>query len=40
MKRGLDCHSLECLQTESAADVMRIQETLMGVPRTVGDFFT
>ncbi|CAM9862422.1 unnamed protein product, partial [Discosporangium mesarthrocarpum] len=40
MKRGLDCTDLECLQTEPVADIMRIQDSLMGVPRSVGDFFT
>lgn len=40
MKRGLDCFSLACLQTEPASEVMRVQESFMAVPRSVGDFFT
>ncbi|CBN78501.1 conserved unknown protein [Ectocarpus siliculosus] len=40
MKRGLDCFSLDCLQTEPASEVMRVQESIMGLPRSVGDFFT
>lgn len=40
MKRGLDCASLDCLQSEPASEVMRVQESIMGVPRSVGDFFT
>ncbi|CAN0477572.1 unnamed protein product, partial [Ascophyllum nodosum] len=40
MKRGLDCFDLECLQTEPVSEVMRVQESLMGVPRSVGDFFS
>lgn len=40
MKRGLDCDNLACLQHESAAEIIRVQESIMGVPRSVGDFFT
>lgn len=40
MKRGLDCFNLDCLQSEPASEVMRVQESIMGVPRSVGDFFT
>ncbi|CAN0269652.1 unnamed protein product [Phaeothamnion confervicola] len=40
VKRGLDCHDLRCLQEEPPEDIVRIQESLMGFPRSVGDFFT
>ncbi|CAM9755849.1 unnamed protein product, partial [Choristocarpus tenellus] len=40
VKRGLDCVDLACLQEEPAADILRVQESLMGVPRSVGDFFS
>ncbi|CAM9920712.1 unnamed protein product [Hapterophycus canaliculatus] len=40
VKRGMDCSSLDCLQTEPVSEVMRMQESLMGIPRSVGDFFT
>lgn len=40
MKRGLDCDNLECLQDEPASEIIRVQESIMGVPRSVGDFFT
>lgn len=40
MKRGLDCETLECLQDEPVSEIIRVQESIMGVPRSVGDFFT
>lgn len=39
MKRGLDCFDLDCLQAEPVSEVLRVQESLMGLPRSVGDFF-
>jgi carboxylesterase type B len=40
LKRSVDCRDLACLRTERVEEVMRAQSSLMGVPRSVGDFFT
>ena len=39
-KEQLDCEDLRCLQSESADELMHVQDTLMAVPRSMGDFFT
>ena len=40
LKRNVDCRDLECLRAERVEEIMRAQSSLMGVPRSVGDFFT
>jgi carboxylesterase type B len=40
LKRGVDCRDLACLRTEPVEEIMRAQSRLMGIPRSVGDFFT
>eukprot|EP00611_Tribonema_gayanum_P010578 TRINITY_DN2061_c0_g1_i4.p1 TRINITY_DN2061_c0_g1~~TRINITY_DN2061_c0_g1_i4.p1 ORF type:complete len:502 (-),score=90.03 TRINITY_DN2061_c0_g1_i4:1305-2810(-) len=40
VKRGLDCTDLQCMRNEPASEIMHQQEMLLGVPRSVGDFFT
>jgi hypothetical protein len=40
LKKGVDCRDLACLRAERVEEIMRAQSTLMGVPRSVGDFFT
>lgn len=40
LKRAIDCRDLACLRTERVEEIMRAQSSLMGVPRSVGDFFT
>jgi len=39
-KELLDCEDLRCLQSESADELIHVQDTLMAVPRSIGDFFT
>jgi carboxylesterase type B len=39
-KDRLDCEDLRCLQSESADELIHVQDTLMAVPRSIGDFFT
>ena len=39
-KDRLDCEDLRCLQSESADELIHVQDTLMAVPRNLGDFFT
>lgn len=39
-KEQLDCEDLHCLQSESADELIHVQDTLMAVPRSIGDFFT
>ncbi|KAJ1417020.1 Alpha/Beta hydrolase protein [Ochromonadaceae sp. CCMP2298] len=39
-KEQLDCEDLRCLQSESPEELMHVQDTLMAVPRSIGDFFT
>lgn len=39
-KDRLDCEDLRCLQSESADELMHVQDTLMAVPRSMGDFFS
>jgi carboxylesterase type B len=39
-KERLDCEDLRCLQSESADELIHVQDTLMAVPRNIGDFFT
>ena len=40
LKQSVDCRDLACLRAERVEEIMRAQSTLMGVPRSVGDFFT
>lgn len=40
LKRSVDCRDLACLRAERVEEIMRAQSSLMGVPRSVGDFFT
>jgi carboxylesterase type B len=40
LKRRVDCRDLACLRAERVEEIMRAQSTLMGMPRSVGDFFT
>ena len=40
LKRAVDCRDLGCLRTERVEDLIKVQAGLMGVPRSVGDFFT
>ena len=40
LKRMVDCRDLACLRAERVEEIMRAQSGLMGVPRSVGDFFT
>ena len=39
LKRTVDCRDLACLRAEPVEEIMRAQSMLMGVPRSVGDFF-
>jgi carboxylesterase type B len=39
-KELLDCEDLRCLQYESSEELIHVQDTLMAVPRSIGDFFT
>lgn len=38
-KNLLDCEDVRCLQSESPDELIHVQETLMAVPRSIGDFF-
>ena len=40
MKRSVDCRDLACLKAERVEEIVSAQASLMGVPRSVGDFFT
>ena len=40
LKSAVDCRDLACLRAERVEEIMRAQSSLMGVPRSVGDFFT
>jgi carboxylesterase type B len=40
LKASVDCRDLACLRAERVEEIMRAQSSLMGVPRSVGDFFT
>jgi carboxylesterase type B len=40
LKRSVDCRDLACLRAERVEEIMRAQSSLMGMPRSVGDFFT
>ncbi|GMI06818.1 hypothetical protein TrVE_jg14387 [Triparma verrucosa] len=39
LKREVDCRDLECLRAERVEEIVNAQGGLMGVPRSVGDFF-
>lgn len=39
-KRSVDCRDAGCLRTERVEDLIKAQSGLMGIPRSVGDFFT
>lgn len=39
-KSQLDCEDLRCLQSEPADEILHVQDTLLAVPRSIGDFFT
>ena len=40
LKHSVDCRDLACLRSERVEEIMRAQSSLMGIPRSVGDFFT
>ena len=40
LKRAVDCRDLACLRAEKVEEILRAQRSLMGIPRSVGDFFT
>ncbi|KAL3929594.1 MAG: hypothetical protein SGBAC_012138 [Bacillariaceae sp.] len=40
LKRAVDCRDLQSLRAEAVEEIMRAQSALMGIPRSVGDFFT
>lgn len=40
VKRGMDCHDLKCLQEEPVEELLEVQDSIHGLPRSVGDFFT
>ncbi len=40
LRRAVDCRDLSCMRGEPVQEIMRAQSSLMGVPRSVGDFFT
>jgi len=40
LKHAVDCRDLACLRNERVEEILRAQSSLMGVPRSVGDFFT
>jgi len=40
LKQKVDCRDLACLRSEKVEEIMAAQASLMGVPRSVGDFFT
>jgi carboxylesterase type B len=40
LKRKVDCFDVACLRAERVEEIMGAQVSLMGVPRSVGDFFT
>ena len=37
---SLDCKDLHCMRAEAASEIVAAQESLMAVPRNIGDFFT
>lgn len=39
-KQLLDCEDLACLLSESADELLHVQDSLMASPRSIGDFFT
>lgn len=39
LRRAVDCRDLACLQSEPVEEILRAQSSLMGIPRSVGDFF-
>ena len=39
LRRAVDCRDLQCLRGEPVEEIMRAQSSLMGIPRSVGDFF-
>ncbi|KAG7371214.1 carboxylesterase [Nitzschia inconspicua] len=39
LRRAVDCRDLDCMKTESVEEILRAQSSLMGIPRSVGDFF-
>ena len=40
LKHAVDCRDVACLRAERVEEILRAQSGLMGVPRSVGDFFT
>lgn len=40
LKVKVDCRDLACLRSERVEEIIAAQCSLMGVPRSVGDFFT
>ena len=39
LRRAVDCQDLACLRGEPVEEILRAQSSLMGIPRSVGDFF-
>lgn len=39
LRRAVDCRDLACLREEPISEIIRAQSSLMGIPRSVGDFF-
>jgi carboxylesterase type B len=39
LRRAVDCQDLTCLRGEPVEEILRAQSSLMGIPRSVGDFF-
>jgi len=39
VRRAIDCRDLQCMRNEPVEEIMRAQSSLMGIPRSVGDFF-
>ena len=40
VKKGVDCYDLKCLQEEPVEELLEVQDSIHGLPRSVGDFFT
>jgi carboxylesterase type B len=39
LRRAVDCRDLGCMKSEAVQEIIRAQSSLMGIPRSVGDFF-
>ena len=40
LMNSLECEDIHCLRGEKVEEIIHAQENLMGMPRSVGDFFT